>query len=98
VSPTATRTSGGAFPPTIAIASKYVDLESANQLFERALALEPTSVQSLLWLGYLNAPGDRHGYASALDYYRRAVELDPNATDAYIGIGMLHRAAGACLA
>lgn len=78
-----------------ALYCRYQDLDTANELFERAIALEPNSVETLLWLGDLAALGYGRGYAAALEHYRRALELDPNAVDAYIGIGMLHRAPGA---
>lgn len=76
---------------------EYVDLAQATALFERALAVHPESVDTLLWLADLYALGYGRGYAAAAELYRRAIELDPQAVDAYIGLGMLHRAPGAPL-
>ena len=74
---------------------EYVDLDQATTLFERALAADPQSVDTLLWLADLYALGYGRGYAAAAELYRRAIELDPQVVDAYIGLGMLHQAPGA---
>jgi tetratricopeptide (TPR) repeat protein len=71
---------------------EYFDLQGAARLFERAQAADPRSVETLLWLGDLYAMGYGRGYVAAVDVYRRAIELDPEAVDAYIGLGLLHRA------
>jgi len=59
------------------------DYSSAIPLLEHAAALSPKDVQSLVWLaqGYQNS-GNR---AKALEYYNRALELDPAQPDALRG-------------
>lgn len=74
---------------------EYVDLDQATTLFERALAADPQSVDACLWLADMYALGYGRGYAAAAELYRRASELDAQAVDAYIGLGMLHQAPGA---
>jgi uncharacterized Tic20 family protein/Flp pilus assembly protein TadD len=71
---------------------EYVDLEQAAQLFERARAVEPKSVETLLWLGDLYALGYGRGYDAAAEMYRQALQQNDREVDAYIGLGMLHRA------
>jgi tetratricopeptide (TPR) repeat protein len=75
--------------------AEYTDLEGAARLFERALAVEPRSVETLLWLGDVASLGYGPGYAGAAESYRAAARLDPRAVDAYVGLGMLHRSPGA---
>jgi tetratricopeptide (TPR) repeat protein len=71
---------------------EYADLQQATQLFERARAADPQSVETLLWLGDLYSLGYGPGYSRAADVYRMAIKLDPKAVDAHIGLGLLHRA------
>jgi tetratricopeptide (TPR) repeat protein len=74
--------------------AEYADLEGAARLFERALAVEPRSVEALLWLGDVASLGYGPSYAGAAQSYRTATHLDPQAVDAYGGLGMLHRSPG----
>lgn len=67
----------------------YHDLDQAADLFARALALAPDSIDSILWLAELSSMGYGPGYKAAADLYHRAIALDPKAVDAYIGLGML---------
>jgi tetratricopeptide (TPR) repeat protein len=75
--------------------AEYADLEGAARLFQRALAVEPQSVETLLWLGDVASLGYGPGYAGAAESYRSAARLDPAAVDAYVGLGMLSRSPGA---
>lgn len=70
---------------------EYDDLEQAAALFARAYAAAPESVESLLWLADLAALGYGPGYERAAELYHQAIQLDPEAVDAYLGLGMLHR-------
>lgn len=71
---------------------EYTDLEQATRLFERAVNIDPNSIPALLWLGDLYALGYGKGYSAALNAYQRVIQLNPRVVDAYIGVGMLHRA------
>ena len=59
------------------------DYNGAIPLLERAAAVNPKDVQTLVWLaqGYQNS-GNR---AKALEFYNRALELDPAQPDALKG-------------
>jgi tetratricopeptide (TPR) repeat protein len=69
--------------------AEYADLEGAARLFERALAVEPQSVETLLWLGDVASLGYGPGYAGAAQSYRTAASLDPRRADAGADLGML---------
>jgi tetratricopeptide (TPR) repeat protein len=71
--------------------AEYSDLEGAARLFEQALAASPQSVETLLWLGDLFSLGYGRGYDAAAEVYRKVIQLDPGAVDAYLGLGLLHR-------
>jgi len=73
---------------------EYDNLGQAAQLFAQAHAAAPTSVELLLWRADLSALGYGDGYAAAAALYRQALQIDPQAVDAYIGLGMLHRVPG----
>jgi tetratricopeptide (TPR) repeat protein len=79
-----------------AVYAEYDDFAKATDLFERALALEPTSIISLLYLGELYSLGYGKGYSGALCIYQKVLELAPQneraLIAAYTGIGMLHHA------
>jgi tetratricopeptide (TPR) repeat protein len=75
-----------------AMYAEYADLEQAARLFERALAANPRSLETLLWVADLYALGYGRGYEAAAETYRTAIELQPDAADAHIGLGLLHRA------
>jgi tetratricopeptide (TPR) repeat protein len=71
---------------------EYANLEDATRLFERAVNVDPDSIPALLWLGDLYALGYGKGYSAALSIYQRVLQLNPYIVDAYMGVGMLHRA------
>jgi tetratricopeptide (TPR) repeat protein len=73
------------------------DLEKAARLFQRVVELEPQSVTALLWLASTYEVGYGLGYTAAVDVYRRVIELAPNNTDAYVGLGLQYRAPSAPL-
>lgn len=73
---------------------EYDDLEGATALFERAVEAQPDSIEALLWLADFYSLGYGRGYAGAADLYRQVMTRDRTNTDAYIGLGMLHRAPG----
>jgi tetratricopeptide (TPR) repeat protein len=77
-----------------AIFSEFGDLEKAAHLFERSLAIEPDSVDTLLYLGALYSMGYGKWYPEALPIYQRIITLSSSnkevIADAFIGIGMLH--------
>src|SRR5579859_2716359 len=64
--------------------------EEAAALFERALAEDPESIESLLWLADVCADGYGPGYAAALAVLRRVIALDPENVEAYIALGCLY--------
>jgi len=76
---------------------EYADLEGATGLFLRLAAAQPGSVEAQLWLGDLYSLGYGAGYPAAAERYRAAMRLDPREVDAYIGLGMLHRAPSAAV-
>ncbi len=76
----------------IAKYEEYADLAEAARLFERALAADPRSVETLLWVADLYSLGYGRGYQAAADTYRTAIQLEPEAADAHVGLGLLHRA------
>ena len=70
---------------------EFSDLDRAAQLFQQALAVDPGSVDALLWLADVSAMGYGPGYELAARYYSRALDLDPECVDALIGLGMMYR-------
>lgn len=70
------------------------DLEGATALFEGALAVAPESLEALLWTAFLYSWGYGKGYQAAVELYRRAIRLNPQSADAYIGLGMAQGAPG----
>jgi tetratricopeptide (TPR) repeat protein len=71
---------------------EFADLEQAAQLLLKAVEADPDSIDALLWLAEISAMGYGPGYAKAGSLYRRALKLDEQCVDAYIGLGMLYGA------
>jgi tetratricopeptide (TPR) repeat protein len=75
-----------------ALYNEYEDLEKAAHLFEQVLESEPNSLEALLWLADIAAVGYGPEQIGAASLYQRAIDLDPNCVDAYIGLGLQHNA------
>lgn len=70
---------------------EFVDLEQAASLFLQAVEADPYSLEALLWLGDVSGMGYGPGYATAPDFYRRALEIEPESVDAYTGLAMMYK-------
>jgi TolB-like protein/Tfp pilus assembly protein PilF len=61
------------------------DMRAAEDSYLRALAIRPGDAEGLRTYGYFLAIDGR--YDEAIEYYRRAIEVDPMQTRAYFGLG-----------
>ncbi len=75
-----------------AVYMEFEDLEKALHLFERAFEHDRTFVEALLWQADVAALGYGPDQVGAVSLYRRAIELDPDCVDAYIGLGLQYQA------
>jgi tetratricopeptide (TPR) repeat protein len=76
----------------MAVYTEFEDLEKALHLFEQAFERDPTLVEALLWQADVAAMGYGPEQVGAVGLYRRAIELDPNCVDAYMGLGLQYQA------
>ncbi len=68
------------------------DLERSEAEFRRAYSLAPKSAEPLVGLGYVLSLQGR--FAEAVQNYRRGLELDPNLSQAYLGLAETGERAG----
>ncbi len=69
------------------------ELPEIKSMAERALALQPNLPEAHIALGTVYYYGYRQ-YEQALAEFSRAVELQPNNSQALVFVGYVHRAAG----
>jgi len=62
-----------------------LDLKKVQSLLEKAIALDDTLPEAHMQLGNLFA--DQHEYAKSIPFYVRAIELNPNISDAHYRLG-----------
>jgi tetratricopeptide (TPR) repeat protein len=64
----------------------------ASKLYEQALAMRPDGVMALTGTGYVQLEHQRH--FKAIDFFRRALAIDPTHGPALFGIAEAYRARG----
>jgi TolB-like protein/Tfp pilus assembly protein PilF len=62
------------------------DMEAAERSYRQALKIRPSDAEGLRTYGYFLASDGR--YDEAIDYYRKALEVDPMQVRAYFGLAM----------
>jgi TolA-binding protein len=62
--------------------------QEAADLLERAVALQPHSIEAHSQLGLIHL--NQKKYAKAIDVYQKVVELDPRFSDAYFNLGYMY--------
>jgi superkiller protein 3 len=72
---------------------KKKDWNGAIEVLEKAITIDPTNKQTLIWLGqaYQNA-GNR---AKAIEYYHKVLQIDPNEPNSNKGLQILEKGAPA---
>lgn len=71
--------------------------DDATRLLERAVVVDPLSVDGLLWLAHLYGSGYGQGYPEAVRLCRRVTTVAPDLADGYITLGLLEGAPGVAL-
>ena len=68
------------------------NMARASKLYEQALAMRPDGVMALTGTGYVHLEHQRH--FKAIDFFRRALAIDPTHGPALFGIAEAYRARG----
>ncbi|WNJ20905.1 OmpA family protein [Pontibacter sp. G13] len=91
--PFSLKAQGGKTGKMLAKARQYYEVQNyvgAEELYSRVISDDPTNYEAAFQLGRINNALD--DYREALNWYRKAVEIDPNRDDeVYYRIGLIYK-------